>query len=442
MNVWPKTLLLSIAMAHGSGVLADTPREGFANFTPIAASASCNNWDPAAPWVIPEGFRQSLVSDESALNIYPDGVSDWYDMNTVNESGPMAGRYLYRTHEVRCGAVWAVFPLCSRYPGGAVSVVDLQTGVASILVQDPSYQALDGIRWTPWGTLLVVEETEGGRLLEISLDAETLTKGHAIDRPAAGRLAHEGVAVGGDGAVYMVDEHRGLTEKCADGSLPCGGGIYRFVPDKWGDLSSGQLFVLAVAGGEYNTGQGRWLGPIDPANARQAGSKIGGASYQRPEDLQIIGEVLYAAITEGPPGENGKEVFEGRVLAIHLKTLAVSTFIQPGLNAPIEIGQPGDKNFQTGLDNVDNLAATPDGHLVLIEDNKPSDIWLADKDNNGDGRADGLHLFASLTDPGAEGSGIYFGKDPNTLLVNIQHSARQDGDGTWAITRDTGTGDK
>ncbi len=434
MRIWPKALLLVTVMMSGTAAFADKSKVGFANFKAIPASANSKDWNPAAPWVIPKGFRQSLVSDEGALNIYPDGVSDWYDMNAVNESGPLAGRYLYRTHEVRCGAIWAVYPRCATYPGGAVSVVDLQTGVASILAQDSSYQALDGIRWTPWGSLLVVEETEGGRLLEISLDPKNLSKGTVQDRPAAGRLAHEGVDVGPDGAIYVVDEHRGLTEPCPDGSLPCGGGIYRFVPHKWGDLSSGELFVLAVSGGEYNTGQGRWLGPIDPADARQSGSKIGGASYQRPEDLEIIDDVLYAAITEGPPGKQGKEVFESRVLAINLQTMVVTTFIQPGLNAPIERAEPGDANFQTGLDNVDNLAATPDGRLMLIEDNKPSDIWIADKDHNGDGQADGLHLFASLTDPGAEGSGIYFGTDPNILFVNIQHSARKDGDGTWAIT--------
>ena len=149
MRVWPIALLLATVMASSTTVFADGLKVSFSNFKPIAESANSKDWNPDAPWIIPEGFRQSVVSDESTLNIYPEGVSDWYDMNAVNESGPMAGRYLYRTHEVRCGAPWAVYPLCSSYPGGAVSVVDLQTGVASILVQDPSYQAVDGIRWTP-----------------------------------------------------------------------------------------------------------------------------------------------------------------------------------------------------------------------------------------------------------------------------------------------------
>jgi hypothetical protein len=44
-------------------------------------------------------------------------------------------------------------------------------------------------------------------------------------------------------------------------------------------------------------------------------------------------------------------------------------------------------------------------------------------------------LFASLSDPSAEGTGIYFGKDPKTLFINIQHSAEDDGDATWAIRK-------
>lgn len=95
---------------------------------------------------LPKGFTQWLVSDETALNIYNGGHNDWHDMNTVNETGMYAGRYLYRIHELR-------FP-GSQPEGSFVSVVDLETGETKVLVQDPSYAALDGIRWTPWGTLL------------------------------------------------------------------------------------------------------------------------------------------------------------------------------------------------------------------------------------------------------------------------------------------------
>jgi hypothetical protein len=72
----------------------------------------------------------------------------------------------------------------------------------------------------------------------------------------------------------------------------------------------------------------------------------------------------------------------------------------------------------------------------MIEDNKPSDIWFASRVTDAFGASRYVSLFASLTDPGAEGTGIYFSpEDPNTLYVNVQHSAAEDGDGTWAISR-------
>jgi secreted PhoX family phosphatase len=211
------------------------------------------------------------------------------------------------------------------------------------------------------------------------------------------------------------------------------------VPDNYGDLSSGSLYVLGIESSTRrdNTGQGVWLGPVDAAHARESGTEIGGASYQRPEDLEIIGDKLYAAITEGPRDEYGKEYYEGRVISIDLQSMEVANFVKAGVNAPVEIGKPGEEGHQTGFDSVDNLAEAPNGDLVMIEDNKPSDIWFASTwvvDEFGASRS--VDLFASLTDPSAEGTGIYFSPtDPMTLYVNIQHSAEDDGDATWAITR-------
>jgi len=393
-------------------------------FEPINASANSADWNPAAPWKLPEGFSQQVVSNESALNIYDGGRNDWHDMNTVNETGPQAGRFLYRTHEVRGVA-----------EGGAVSVVDLKTGETRVLVQDVSWTALDGIRWTPWGSILFAEETAGGRLLEIILDPQDPMKAlQVIDRPAVGRLAHEGIDVDTSGNVYVVDEHRGRSQGC-ETVTPCGGGVYKFVPDTYGDLSSGSLYALRVTGPD-GTGQGEWVGPIDASHARESGSDFGAQSYQRPEDLEIIGNTLYVAVTEGPRDEKGKEHYEGRVLAIELDNMQVRNFIKPDVNVPVEIGTPGQPGFQSGFDSVDNLAETPDGRLMVIEDNKPSDIWVASKKTNKFGAARKVELFGSLTDPAAEGTGIYFSPlDPDTLYVNVQHSTVEDGDGTWAIRR-------
>ncbi len=422
--------ICSIAFAMGctTGVIADQgKRAGHFNFKPIKESANSADWDASVPWKLPKGYTQTIVSDESDLNIYNGGRDDWPDMNAVNETGINQGRYMYRTHEVR-----------NAPEGGSISVIDLITGETKILAQDISWNALDGIRWTPWGTIVFAEETSGGRFFEIILDPnDSATALEVIDRPAVGRLAHEGIDIGSDGNVYVVDEHRGRSSGC-DGITPCGGSVYKFVPDTYGDLSSGSLYVLSITTNTRrdNTGQGKWLGPIDASHARESGTDFGGASYQRPEDLEIIADTLYVAITEGSRDEYGKEYYEGRVLAVNLKNMAVSNFVKPGLNVPVEIGKPGQEGHQTGFDSIDNLAESPDGRLVMIEDNKPSDIWFASTETNKLGASEEVKLFGSLTDPGAEGTGIYFSpKDPKTLYVNIQHSVAEDGDGTWAITR-------
>jgi hypothetical protein len=406
------------------------------NFKPLDESADSADWDPAAPWKLPRGFQQTIVSDETSLNIYDGGRDDWHDMNTVNETGTQAGRFMYRTHELR-------YP-DNQPEGGSVSVVDLETGETRLLVQDPGYDALDGIRWTPWGTVLFAEEVDGGRLFEIELEDDLMTAKAVHDRPAVGRIAHEGIDLDADGNVYVVDEHRGRTSGCS-GVVPCGGGIYKFVPDTYGDLSSGSLYALAIDGAD-GVGQGSWVGPIDPLTAREAGTAAGGQSYQRPEDVEIIGDTLYVAITEGPrdavtdstTGNLGfaGELYEGRVIAIDLTSMQVTNFVKPGVNVPVEIGRPGDAGHQSGFDSVDNLAEAPNGDLIMIEDNSPSDIWFASAETDKFGASGKVSLFASLTDPGAEGTGIYFSPlDPKTLYVNVQHSAAEDGDATWAIIK-------
>lgn len=450
-----KSILASaIAVAMTVSASAAAEKKGSFEFKPLDESANAADFDPAAPWKLPRGFTQTVVSDESDLNIYqapnytftdrtvdpPELQSnDWHDMNTVNETGPMAGRFMYRTHEVR-----------NNPEGGAVSVVDLKTGETRVLVQDVTYNALDGIRWTPWGSIVFAEEVTGGRFLEIVLDENDLmTAVEVIDHPAVGRLAHEGIDFDADGNVYVVDEHRGRTSGCND-VVPCGGGVYKFVPNYPGDLSAGELFALKVTGKD-GVGQGEWVGPIDPLNARESGTEFGGQSYQRPEDVEVIGDTLYVAITEGPrdvatetdPAEPNfgqlefkSELYEGRVIAVNLKTMEVTNFVKPDVNVPVEIGRPGDAGHQSGFDSVDNLAEAPNGDLVMIEDNVPSDIWFASTRTNEFGASLDVDLFASLTDPAAEGTGIYFSPlDPKTLYVNVQHSSVDDGDATWAITR-------
>jgi len=436
------SLLLSSAVSAESAVV-----NGPMGFNPIASSAYLEESTDTGtltnePWVIPEGFTQSIVSDEYDLDIYR--ANDWHDMNTVNETGKHAGRYLYRTHEVRGGAIGndGNSARINGSSGGAVSVVDLQTGEAKEVVGRADWEALDGIVWTPWQTVLFAEEVitslrsdpeapqaTSGLVYELKLDKDNLTAAESVTvLPKLGSLSHEGLEIDSEGNVYVIDEDRK-------------GSIYKFVPTNYGDLSEGQLYALKVASGKNGAAEWVALDMVQAQiSARVAASKVGATQFCRPEDLERLGNTLYAALTcedvdnaANTSGVNAAGYNVGAVVAVELgEKPSVKYVVASGKNTPFEMHS----NKTTGFAKVDNLASGPDGKLWMVEDNDYSDIWVFDPnsdDADNDGYKDGVHLFASLKDKLAEGTGIYFGKDPHTLFVNIQHSGTGN-DKTMMIT--------
>lgn len=437
------SLLLSSAVSAESTVV-----NGPMGFNPIASSAYLEESTDTGtltnePWVIPEGFTQSIVSDEYDLDIYL--ANDWHDMNTVNETGKHAGRYLYRTHEVRGGAIGndGNSARIDGESGGAVSVVDLKTGEAKEVVGRADWEALDGIVWTPWQTVLFAEEVinsarpdpdapqaTSGLVYELKLDKDNLTTAESVTvLPKLGALSHEGLEIDSEGNVYVIDEDRK-------------GSIYKFVPTHYGDLSEGQVYALKVANGA-KTGAAEWVA-LDMVqvqkSARVAATAVGATQFCRPEDLERLGNTLYAALTcedvdnaANISGTNAAGFNVGAVVAVDLgEKPSVKYVVASGKNTAFE----KHSTQTTGFAKVDNLASGPDGKLWMVEDNDYSDIWVFDPnsdDANNDGYKDGVHLFASLKDKPAEGTGIYFGKDPHTLFVNIQHSGTGN-DKTMMIT--------
>ena len=396
-------LLVTPLTAHAAegGPMSFEPIGG----TPYGHASA--DWDE--PFVIPAGYTQSVLVDESMLDIYGGGVEDLTDMNTVNETGRQAGRYLYRTHEVGSN--------------GSISVIDLKTGESKVIAQDAGWRRLDGLRWTPWGTLLFAEETGGGRLFEAFLDpSDPSVVVEVHERRDVGILRHEGIEALGDGTVFVIDELNG-------------GSIFRFVPTTRGDLSHGQLYALKLTGladadqkwssSTFNqkVGAFEWVAlDMDQVrvDADAAADAVSATEFGRPEDVEVIGSTLYVANTT-----------EDRVVAIDLNKQVLTPFVQAGVNVPVENPGAG----VTGFNNPDNLAQGPDGRLWMVEDNFMSDVFVAGKDLDHDGVADSVDHFAALKDSGAEISGIYFGKDPKTLFLNIQHPAKPLADGTWTITR-------
>ena len=121
------------------------------------------------------------------------------DMNALDPSE----RYLFTSHETRSNA--------------GVTRIDLQEDVVEIILADEAFSRFDGLLWTPWGTVLVAEETTGGRLFEILDPLADVVDVVAVERPAFGFRRHEGIILDAHGNLYGIDE----TSE---------GGIYRFRP--------------------------------------------------------------------------------------------------------------------------------------------------------------------------------------------------------------------
>ncbi len=100
---------------------------------------------------------------------------------------------------------------------------------------------------TPWGTWLSCEEIPTGGVWE----CDPLGAVPAVEHPRMGKFFHEAAAC------HNVDKLIYLTEDRPDGAL------YRFVPDTWGDLSSGVLEVLV----EGFAGELYWREVPDPTAA-------------------------------------------------------------------------------------------------------------------------------------------------------------------------------
>lgn len=385
--------------AHASaGVLAA--------FTPLPGSAACvtppalhADFATYEPLVLSGNLTQRIVNDQ-VTHFTPVAGSggDLPDMLTQNETGPDAFRYIYRTHETGSN--------------GALTVTDLTTGNTTVASQEQHYEALDGIVWTPWGTVLFAEEriiatfkdprvpnAVGGLLYEY--DPAT---GQTVPHPAFGARSHEGLRFDSQGALYGISE----STPGSNGS----GAIYKFVPDVPGDLSAGQLYALQVRDAS-RTGRARWVA-LD-RNAVQVDSDVeaiakGATGWGRPEDIEIIPnvpingrrrDVMYVSSTS-----------EALVLRIVLdgNEATVDNFLKEGVNV-------------VGLNNPDNLELDEVGNLYVVEDNGPSDVWLVPTGKGLLAQATSAGRWISLSDCSAELTGLYFDRtDGRRAWVHVQHA--------------------
>jgi secreted PhoX family phosphatase len=141
-----------------------------------------------------------------------------------------------------------------------------------------AYRILGGTKWncaggaTPWGKWLSCEEFRSGQVWE----CDPFGSSQGIARPALGRFPHEAAVVDPvTGRVYLTEDDYGSR-------------LYRFTPERWGDLRSGRLEAARIDGVQV-----RWV-PV-PADRPYRGRDT--SPFERGEGAWFSGRVLYFATT-------------------------------------------------------------------------------------------------------------------------------------------------
>ena len=426
MTLKKLSLAIGLVLAGSSAFAGST---SFDHFTPMTGYAGAGTLPESAPYKLssPRFSQMTIVArDATQANRFDSGN---YDMHTVNENGPDAGRFLFTVFETS---------------QAGIQRTDLRTMQTTTIWHSPSaapaldsHKSFDASRWTPWGTFLTAEESWSdpagptslyGRLFEVvnplAEPADIVIK----HRDILPRVSHEGLAFDKKNNLYFIDERNGSH-------------IFKFTSanphaDNGDDFfAAGQTFVLRVGDGTVKeaTGAATWIPLTDNNGVALPGAVVVtdpngltaidgratpklpaflGTGFDRPEDLEIKTlknhkQMLFVATTTNH-----------KVFSIDLSSDTVKLFASRD-TLDMATKQPAGSAFT----NPDNLAIDADGNIYIVEDQPGGieDVWFA-KDENNDGVAEAIGKWASLSTVGAESTGLYFDKfKPNVAYINVQH---------------------
>jgi DNA-binding beta-propeller fold protein YncE len=365
------------------------------------------------------------------------------------------------THIITCVEDFNLPAAIGTYPSGlpkfqpSVQRINLKNGQVDTILRGLS--ACDGIRTTPWGTVVVTEERDDGGLYEIldplaNVELTLTSRGtsNVIDQagnPVVGQVAYrgalatlawEGLAVLPSGVVIYGDEERPGT----GGPDQDGGAIFKFVPAvprtgtgaisslDQSPLTAGSNYAAQVScqGNTQQYGQGCEIGlaawvPVNAATARIDADAAGATGYYRPEDLHEDNGYSDPA---NPAAVRFCWANTGNLAASNYGEVVCGVDREP-LTASSSSRTVTVNRFWDGdsdANSFDNLAFQDrTGNLYVIEDQVSGDVWACLPDGEDrDIKTDGCVKTLSVKDSSGEPTGFVFSPDGRTAYVSIQHS--------------------
>ncbi|MGI9603987.1 MAG: alkaline phosphatase PhoX [Acidimicrobiales bacterium] len=287
---------------------------------------------------------------------------------------------------------WSYVSNAEAFPEGGAGFLRFDAGANLI----DAGVVLDGSRTTvncsggamPWGTWLSCEELPTGRVFE----CDPLGAWPAVERPALGRFWHEAAVAD------PINEVVYLTEDPFVIGAPADGGVYRFTPDSWGDLSSGLLEIMT------DVGAGPVWQPVPDAAATTTPTRYqvpDTIAFNKAEGCDMVGEKLLFT-----------EKSAQRVWAYD-PTAGTLEVIYDGLAAPGGV-----------LAGPDALRTTTDGVAYVAEDGGDMQVVLVRED----GAAFPVVQLVGVA--GSEITGVAFDPSGTRLYFSSQRNPGQ----TFEIT--------
>ena len=348
------------------------------------------------------GFKTNNISFRTIYSDYKDN-----DIKNYLSSSTIPGDFDGLTFISTNGNNGYFFLNHERYPGGSVSRLTYQNGkiVKSEIWKGNLARPCSNHK-TPWNTILTNEEfMNSNKDLGYVYELDPYDKNNFKKLVGLGRMWHENTLPVPDTSVpggyyFLTTDDRSTIKE--------GGSLYKFIPDREKDLTSGKLYVYQAKNqGSWldNKVFGEWILIQDPTDIKKYNNQ--GTPYYKMEDLEynVVDGCVYICVGGMKDGNLGG------VYKFNPNDNSMERWLKC-------------ENTQGKLINPDNIEIDKQGNLYIGEDKRSSNISIYGNNRLVKVKSDNpynIDIILEGADNIGEVTGVLLSPDQTKLWVNWQH---------------------